>query len=464
MRSIDALAGAAPAVYWLDRPDRPGSGEALRTDVDADLVVVGAGYTGLWTALQALERDPGRSVVVIDAGAVGEQASGRNGGFCSASLTHGVANGVDRFPGEMARLQELGRRNLDEIESAVDRYGIRCGFERTGTLTVATAPWLVEPLREDMQLERAHGEEVEWLDRGALAGHLASPTYHAGTWLRHTEALVDPARLAWGLASAVRSLGGAIHEHTAMSRLERDGAGMVVVTPSARLRCRAVVLATNAFTSPVRAIRRRVAPVYDHVLVTEPLDDARLASIGWANRQGVADTTNLFHYSRLTEDRRILWGGYDAVYHWRNRIDPSLEQRDATHHLLAEQFFTTYPQLEGLRFSHRWGGVIDTSTRFTVSFGTAFQGRVAYAVGYTGLGVGASRFGAEVCLDLLDRPDSELLGLDLVRTAPLPFPPEPLRWLGITATRRALARADRRQGRRGPWLRLLDAVGLGFDS
>ena len=464
MRSTDALAEAAPAVYWLDRPDRPRPGEPLRTDLEADLVVVGAGYTGLWAALQALERDPGRNVVVIDAGAVGEQASGRNGGFCSASLTHGVANGVDRFPGEMPRLQELGRRNLDEIEAAVHRYGIACGFERTGNLTVAPAPWLVEPLREQMELERAHGEDVEWLDRDALSGQIVSPTYHAGTWLRHTEAMVDPARLAWGLAAAVRSLGGTIHEHTQMTRLERAGAGMVVVTPSARLRCRAAVLGTNAFTSPVRAIRRRVAPVYDHVLVTEPLDDAQLASIGWANRQGVADTTNLFHYSRLTDDRRILWGGYDAVYHWRNRIDPSLEQRDATHRLLAEQFLTSYPQLEGLRFSHRWGGVIDTSTRFTVSFGTAFDRRVAYAVGYTGLGVGASRFGAEVCLDLLDRPDSELLGLHLVRTSPLPFPPEPLRWLGITATRRALARADRRQGRRGPWLRLLDAVGLGFDS
>src|SRR5690606_2801382 len=153
----------------------------------------------------------------------------------------------------------------------------------TGNLTVATAPWLVEPLREELELERAHGEEVDWLDRDALADQIVSPTYHAATWRRHTEAMVDPARLAWGLAAAVRSLGGTIHEHTQMTALERHGAGMVVRTPIAELRCRAVVLATNAFPSPVRTIRRRIAPVYDHVLVTEPLDDAQLASIGWAN-------------------------------------------------------------------------------------------------------------------------------------------------------------------------------------
>ena len=135
-----------------------------------------------------------------------------------------------------------------------------------------------------------------------------------------------------------------------------------------------------------------------------------------------------------------------------------------THRLLAQHFFETFPQLDGLRFTHRWGGVIDTSTRFSVGFGTAFDGRVAYAVGYTGLGVGATRFGARVCLDLLYRPDSELLSLSPVRKRLLPFPPEPVRSIGIQVTRRAIARADANQGRRGPWLRLLDSLGLGFDS
>jgi len=466
-----AIAEAAPTPYWLDRPDRPPPRVALEGDHTVDLAVVGAGYTGLWAALQAKEADPSRIVAMIDSGRVGEQASGRNGGFCSASLTHGVANGADRFGGELEQLQRLGWENLDAIESAIARLGIECSFERTGSLAVATASWQVDGLRRLMDQELAAGEDVAWLDRDAVRAEVAGATFEAATWKRSGEAMVDPARLAWGLAGAFERLGGEINEHTPMTALERLGAGMVVRTPTGSISAAKVVIATGAFPSPIRRIRRLVAPVYDHVLMTEPLSREQLASIGWANRQGMSDITNLFHYFRLTEDRsasggegpRILWGGYDAVYHYGNRIDPGLEQ-SPTHGTLARHFFATFPQLRGLRFTHRWGGVIDTCTRFSVTFGTDFDGRVAYAVGYTGLGVGASRFGGRVCLDLVDHPDSALTRLEMVRSAPVPFPPEPFRWAGITLTRRALERADQRMGHRGPWLRLLDRLGLGFDS
>jgi glycine/D-amino acid oxidase-like deaminating enzyme len=186
--------------------------------------------------------------------------------------------------------------------------------------------------------------------------------------------------------------------------------------------------------------------------------------LGWRHRQGVSDVANQFHYYRLTPDNRILWGGYDAVYHWRNGLREELDQRPATFNTLARHFFVTFPQLAGLRFTHRWGGAIDTSTRFFAYQRAALGGRVAYSVGYTGLGVAATRFGAQVMLDLLDGRDSPALQLRAVRSRPRPFPPEPLRWAGIELTRRALARADARAGRRGPWLRLLDRVGMGFDS
>jgi glycine/D-amino acid oxidase-like deaminating enzyme len=198
--------------------------------------------------------------------------------------------------------------------------------------------------------------------------------------------------------------------------------------------------------------------------MTEPLSPAQLGSIGWRNRQGVGDVANQFHYYRLSRDDRILWGGYDAIYHWRNGLREDLDQRPATFELLARQFFDTFPQLSGLRFTHAWGGAVDTSTRFFAFQRTALGGRVAYSVGYTGLGVGATRFGAQVMLDLLDGRPTEASRLRAVRSRPLPFPPEPARWLGIELTRRALGRADRRHGRRGPWLRLLDRAGLGFDS
>jgi glycine/D-amino acid oxidase-like deaminating enzyme len=468
---VAALVDATPASYWLDRPDRPPARPALDGDRDADLVVVGAGYTGLWAALLAKEADPSRDVVVIEAGRVADQASGRNGGFCSASLTHGVANGAERFPDELDRLQRLGWDNLDAIEAAIERHGIDCSFERTGALAVATHPWQVDELAAAADQERAAGEDVTWLECDAIRAEIHSPTFQAATWRHSGEALVDPARLAWGLATGAEALGVTIAEQTPMIGLLPERAAMVVRTPGGAVRARRVVLATGAFPSPIRRIGRLVAPVYDHALMTEPLTAEQVALVGWARRQGLSDVTNLFHYTRLTDDRsaqggdgpRILWGGYDAVYHYGNRIHPSLEQ-SSSHETLVRHFFETFPQLEGIRFSHRWGGVIDTCTRFSVTFGTAFDTRVAYAVGYTGLGVGASRFGARVCLDLLDHPDSDLTRLDLVRSSPLPFPPEPLRWTGITLTRRALERADRNEGRRGPWLRLLDRLGLGFDS
>jgi len=208
-----------------------------------------------------------------------------------------------------------------------------------------------------------------------------------------------------------------------------------------------------------------VVPVYDYVLVTEPLSEEQRRAIGWERRQGVSDSGNRFHYYRLTPDgSRILWGGYEAIYHFRNGMRPELEDHAPTFELLASNFAATFPQLEGIRFTHRWAGAIDTCSRFCVMFGTALGGRVAYAVGYTGLGVVASRFGARAALDLLYNRDTELTRLEMVRGRPIPFPPEPLRYGAIQLTRRALARADERGGRRGPWLRALDRIGAGFDS
>jgi glycine/D-amino acid oxidase-like deaminating enzyme len=236
-----------------------------------------------------------------------------------------------------------------------------------------------------------------------------------------------------------------------------------LLTPSGRVRARRVLLATSAFPPLLRAVRRYIVPVYDYVLVSEPLGRRR-GEIAWRRRQGIGDAGNQFHYYRLTADDRILWGGYDAVYRYRGPVRPDLDDHDATFAKLSQHFFHTFPQLEGLRFTHRWGGAIDTCSRFSVFFGTAHGGRLAYAAGYTGLGVGAARFGARVALDLLDGRDTEATRLRYVRSKPVPFPPEPLRWAAIQLTRNRLAAADRREGRRGLWLGLLDRLGLGFDS
>ena len=453
-----ALADAVPSVFWLDRPDRPAPRPAVAADDSADLVVVGGGYTGLWTALLAKEANPRRDVLLVEAGRIGWAASGRNGGFCSASLTHGEANGRERWPAEYEQLHQLGLANLDAISDTVLRHGIDCDFQRTGELTVATAPHQVDWLREDLGAGT-------FLDRDAMRAELDSPTYLAGVHTPDETAMVDPARLAWGLAAAAQSLGVRIVERTKVTGLERDGAGMRLRTERGHdLRAARVALGTNAFPSLLRRTRLHTVPVYDYVLMTEPLSADQLASIGWKSRAGVGDMANQFHYYRLTEDNRILWGGYDAIYHLGRQVRPTKDQRPQTFERLATHFFQTFPQLEGLRFSHRWGGAIDTCTRFCAFYGSAHDGRVAYALGYTGLGVGASRFGAAVTLDLLDGADTERTRLQMVREKPLPFPPEPFAYAGIQLTRWALARADENDGRRNAWLRTLDRLGLGFDS
>lgn len=459
-----ALADAQPSVFWLDDPDRPGPLPALAGRVEADLVVVGGGYAGLWTALRAVERDPSRSVVVLEAATCGSEASGRNGGFAAASLTHGFGNGRARWPDELATLDRLGADNLRGLGDTVRRYGIDCHWEETGELAVATAPYQLEELAElAAEMTRA-GHQVELLDAPAVRARVGSPTYVGGLADPRGCALVEPARLAWGLRRACLDLGVRVFEGSRVTGLEQDGAAMLVSTGAGSVRAGCVALATNAFPPLLRRLRLMTVPVYDHVLMTEPLSPAQRASVGWAGREGVGDSANQFHYFRLTRDDRILWGGYDAVYHYGSRVARDLEQSDRTHGLLAEQFFATFPQLEGLRFTHRWGGVIDTCTRFAAFYGTAHAGRTAYALGYTGLGVAATRFAADVVLDLLDGADTERTRLDMVRRRPLPFPPEPARYAGIQLTRWSLDRADRHDGRRNLWLRALDRAGLGFDS
>ena len=424
---------------------------------------MGGGLTGLWAAVEALRAEPSRSVVLLEGERVAFGASGRNGGFCDSSLTHGLSNGLSRFPGEVERLEELGSQNLAEIAEAIETFGIDARVERNGVLDVATRPHEVSDLKEHAEELRHYGQDAVWLDREAVRAEIDSPTYLGGVWQKTGVATLDPARLAWGLAATGESLGAAIHEATPVTRIASDGGGVSLETLGGRVKARRVVLATSAFPPLVRSIRRYVVPVYDYVLVTERLTAEQKSAIGWRNRQGAADSGNQFHYYRLTSDDRILWGGFDAVYNFRNGLGPHLDQRPETLSVLVRNFFATFPQLEGIRFTHRWGGAIDTCSRFCMTFGRGLGGRAVYVVGFTGLGVGASRFGARVALDLADGRDTEITRLQLVRTRPLPFPPEPVRWAGITLTRKELARADR-TGERGLWLRTLDRLGLGFDS
>ncbi|GER23619.1 oxidoreductase [Zafaria cholistanensis] len=451
-----ALAGAAPACFWLDTAERPEPRPPVSADLDADLAVVGGGYTGLWTALMAKERNPRRRVVLLEGRRIGWAASGRNGGFCQSSLTHGEANGLKHLPRENQQLVRLGLENLREIREALERYRIDCDWEETGSLEVATEPHQVDWLRG-----MAEPGGAEFLGRNAVRAEVRSPTYLAGLWNRRGTAMVNPAKLAWGLARACADLGVRIHEGTPVRGLRREGAGVVLSTDGGEVRAAKAALGTNAFPSLLRRTRLFTVPVYDYALVTEPLTARQVESVGWWHRQGVSDLNNRFHYYRLTADNRILFGGYDALYHFGRSMRPEYEHSEATYRRLAAHFQATFPQLKGVLFTHAWGGAIDTCSRFFPFFMRAHGDPQA---GYTGLGVAATRFGANVMLDLLDGARTERTSLEMVRRKPVPFPPEPLAWAGMRLTAAAMVRQDRNAGKRGPWLRCADALGMGFDS
>jgi glycine/D-amino acid oxidase-like deaminating enzyme len=436
--------------------------EPLTGELRADLVVVGGGLTGLWTAIQAVTEQPQRAVVLLEADHVAAGASGRNGGFVSPSLTHGLSHGVATWPDELPQLLEMGHRNLHDIGRFLEQEGIDAQLRLCGKTAVATRPHEVAGLRKLHELNQAHGEESTLLTAEDVQADVHSPTYLAGL-TTPAGGLVHPVALTTGLRDVAVRRGVVLHEGSAVLSLQREGAKVVCRTAGGSVRAEQVVLATNAFQPLLRRIRQFVLPVWDHVLATEPLSREQLERIGWARNQGLTDAGTQFHYYRRTADDRILWGGYDAIYYYGNRTDAGREQRDASHRLLAKQFYATFPQLDDVRMSHRWAGIIDTTSRFTPLFGTAAGGRVAYVAGYTGLGVASSRFGAQVALDLLAGRATERTELAMVRRRPVPFPPEPLRWTAVQATRRALAKEDER-GQRGLLLRTMDRFGVGFNS
>lgn len=463
VRGTAMVAGATPAPYWLDRPLRPAARPRLIGQHSADLVVVGGGFTGLWAAVQAAEANPERSVVLLEGDRIAEGASGRNGGFCSASLTHGLVNGMERYGDELPDLLRMGVETLEAIAEAVVRLGIDADVERTGELDLASFDWQVPGLKEFVEQAHRLDQPLRFLDGAELTKHLRSPMAHGAVYDPDVM-MIDPAKLAWGLAAAAERLGVRVFEHSKVTSLTSVGDRVAVATGYGSVDAARVVVATSASKPLRRRLGYLMVPVWDYAIMTEPLSERQLSAIGWSGRQGLADSGNRFHYFRLTADNRILFGGWDAVYYYGGDTDPRLAQKPSEFGLLAEHLLQVFPQLEGITATHTWGGVIDTCSRFNNFWDVGLGGKVVSVLGFTGLGVGAAHFGAATALDLIDGKDTERTRLKMVQSKPIPFPPEPLRWFGITLTRREFARADRNQGRRGLWLKAMDAVGLGFDS
>ena len=334
-----SLAASTFGSMWLDIA-AAGVSAACPASITCDLLVVGGGYTGLWTALHAAQRNPDRRIVLIEANRIGWAASGRNGGFVDASLTHGLENGKSRWPNEIDTLEAMGMENLDGMQAEIAELGLDAEWQRTGMLSVATEPHQVEWLAE----AAAEGEG-QFLDQSEVRDEVHSPTYLAGLFDPDTCAIVHPAKLAFELARACRTRG--VHDLRAHqghgARLRRRRAAhrhrrAAIVTASQ------AVLATNVFPSLLRRNRLHTVPVYDYVLATEPLTDAQLDRIGWRNRQGIGDCANQFHYYRAD---RWTTGSCGAATTPSTtsaaRSTPRTRTGPQTYRRLAAHFFITFP-------------------------------------------------------------------------------------------------------------------------
>ena len=452
------------ACYWLAQR-APRGHTPLAGAEEADVAVVGAGLTGLWTALFLKELEPGLAVAVVEQGLAAYGASGRNGGMLSETVDHGHGLAIEHFgEAEARRLAALGERNVAELTAFLEARGIDCDYEPTGRLMVALTPAHLEEAHRTVETARRLGlESFHFLDRAAVQAEVHSPLYQGG--VRVTGGgILDPVKLVDGLRGEAERLGVRVYEHSRVTGVAPSGATVRVRTEGGELRARHVVLATSAYTHHLLPqVTHRFIPLYDYILVSDPLTSTQREAIGWRRRQGVTDGRTFFNYYRLTADDRILWGTSEAAYYAGNRVDPSCDHSPAHYAALRASFQRHFPALGGLEWPYAWGGAICSTTRMTPYFGRAHGGRVSYGLGYTGHGLGTTRLAGRILAHMaLGRP-SELLELSLVRKKPFPYPPEPLRSWSVAAVTRALRRVD--QGERpGLVLRMLERMGIGFSS
>jgi len=451
------------ACFWM-AGRRIAPAEPLAGEVDADIAIVGGGFTGYWTALFLRELDASASVCLVEGRVAGYGASGRNAGIVGETLDHSHELAIRHFGLDEAReLARIGRENLDELERFVGDRGIDAGFRRPGQLTVALTDAHVNALESSARAaERVGATGWRLLSARETLAEIASPLYR-GALLAPRNALVDPVGLVAGLREEARRGGVRVFERTPVEKIRHAGDRVLVEGSAGRIRARRAVLATNAYSHQLfPGLARRFLPLYDYILVSRPLTPPERETIGWARGQGVVDARTFFNYYRPTADGRILFGTSEAAYYPRNRVDAACDHSSRHDASLRESFHRHFPGLSSVDFPFAWGGPIASTTRLTPFFGT-LEGRIAYGLGYTGHGVGSTRVAGRILAHLALEKGSPLLDLTMVRKKPFPYPPEPLRRMAVSAVTKSLRRVDAGE-RPGPVLKVLDALGIGFSS
>ena len=437
--------------FWLETAgEELAPRSSLPGPMEADVAILGAGFTGLWTAYYLLKKEPSLRVVILEAEVSGFGASGRNGATCTS--------GFPLSPGELQRRfgRAAARGLLLEMRDAVEEVGkvaaaeeIDAQYFRGGQLRVARGEHQLPGIEEAYETLRTLGleEGLRLLDAEETAGRVRITGARGALYNPHC-ATIHPARLARGLARAVERLGGEIFEQTLVTDYE-SGTSPRLVTESGGVRAGTVVLAGEAYLARLPKLRRQVLPIYSLIVLTEPLSEERWAEIGWEGRECVASNRYTVDYLSRTADGRILFGGRGAPYHYGSRIEDEYDRHEPTHEMLRRTAREWFPALEGARFTHAWGGPLAVPRDWMPTMSHDPDSGVATARGYTGQGVATANLSGRTLADLILGRQTAITRLPTVNHEARPWEPEPLRWLGARYVQRGLMRVDDRAERTG---------------
>jgi glycine/D-amino acid oxidase-like deaminating enzyme len=412
----------------------------------ADVVIVGGGFTGLWTAHYLLLADPALDVVVLEAEHVGFGASGRNGGWVSALWPVGPQTLARRSgaPAARAMVAEL-QHTVDEVGRATESAGIDCGFRKGGAIALARSPAQAVRARAEVDDAAEWGIGTRWLDAAEASERLAASRVEGATFSPHC-ARVHPRRLADGLAAAVRGRGAQLHEGVRVRSIEP---GRVVLEGGGQVAARHVIRATEAWTARLPGQRRTVAPVYSLMVATAPLRDAQWSRIGLAEREVFSDHRHVIIYGQLTVDDLLAFGGRGAPYHFGSRIEPEFDHDATVFADLRATLTELLPQLGDVEFTHAWGGPLGIARDWHPSVGHDPATGLGWAGGYVGDGVAATNLAGRTLADLVTGRDSPITQLPWVGHRSRRWEPEPARWVGVNAGLRLAHAADREEARTG---------------
>ena len=442
---------AAWSSLWQEQAASAAGDVRLRLDGDrsVDVAIVGAGYTGLWTAYALLRADPSLRVLVVERETVGFGASGRNGGWCVGELAGGLAGAITTYGRVPAiRLTRAVIDTVDEIGRVVAEERIDCGFEQGGVIRLARTTPQSQRQRHEVEVFEScgFGDELTILDASEASDRLVAAGTLGGLHYRPA-ARVQPAHLVNGLAAAVERLGGVIVERTAVTEVRPSGshgaAAASLVTDRGTVTADVIVRATEAYTRDLAGERRSLVPLYSLMIATEPLSAERWDEIGLRHHETFCDDRRMVIYGQRTIDGRIAFGGRGARYGFGSRIDPGLEQGSANHDRIEAALRQLLPVLGDATITHRWGGVLGVPRDWRPSVGFDRSTGLAWAGGYVGEGVAAANLAGRTLADLITAERSELTTLPWVDHRSRRWEPEPLRWLGINGSIRVAARADR---------------------